>query len=526
MRLDGDEVIFVDEDISGFGREARRTPLPGRLEQMRRLGRDLAANGASEAAVFRREAELLADFEIDRPETVQAVWFSAYAPTYDMMSDAQLLAYFAWRTRLRREGAVAAAGPSGGIRAGVPSAFAFLHVQELLNGAGAASPEDAWARIHAFWTDVRAVEHALDECVPRWLNDLVVRDGLPPALRIGAAPFHPSGREDAEAGAERLLECLDLGEALFASTEALDGLWRILDARSAHHPLRGRFGSDHADALRRLAAGCLLRLRGEARPFLSGIVERLAGTWRPLRGRLFAGAVVDPAAGPGGGVRTVAPGERWVCTAGAWRHEVLVATRGTVEEVTQLLRLVENAVRSKAGARLLVVRDPTPDAALTALVGEEFRRIESEARQASNPARRLDFSRLGRIRGDAEAVRERLVVPGSEEDAAVMEAEEAPSVVSPVPAAAVPSAVPAAALVLSPDDARFSPEERTVLLGLLGDGRAELPAGQSPEGFADRVNALLLDEVGDAVLEVSAGRLTLVEDYREDLEAILSAAEG
>ena len=42
-----------------------------------------------------------------------------------------------------------------------------------------------------------------------------------------------------------------------------------------------------------------------------------------------------------------------------------------------------------------------------------------------------------------------------------------------------------------------------------------------PSVVADAINEALFDEIGDNVLTCEGDEITLVEDYREDLESIL-----
>ena len=44
-----------------------------------------------------------------------------------------------------------------------------------------------------------------------------------------------------------------------------------------------------------------------------------------------------------------------------------------------------------------------------------------------------------------------------------------------------------------------------------------------PEILADQINEALFDDIGDSVVECENDRLTIVEDYIEDLRGILGA---
>ena len=169
--------IFTDEIIPRHeerleAKRAEEGALPERIRKMLELGARAEANGQGEERVFRLQAEFMADW--DFPDLHRS-WFSAYYPTYARMSGPQLLSYFSWRTRWK----------AGERKMGAPVSFAFVHVYELLNGAGASGPLDAFEKLSAFWEEYRKLDFTLDRYVPQWLDDLVVYEGLDQSLDSG-----------------------------------------------------------------------------------------------------------------------------------------------------------------------------------------------------------------------------------------------------------------------------------------------------------------------------------------------------
>lgn len=166
-------------------------------------------------------------------------------------------------------------------------------------------------------------------------------------------------------------------------------------------------------------------------------------------------------------------------------------------------------------------------------------------RKAANPVRQLDFGRLAGIRADALETQEKLIVEEPSEEAlpgvgsAFPEAAAFGSVDEPeksafaatksdasmgdtregTPSADEPKEVPQASSE-GPD--ALSPGDRALLESLLaGSLPSDLPGGLSPEMTADRLNEKLYDAFGDAFLEVVGGKLSLIEDYAEDLRELL-----
>ena len=76
------------------------------------------------------------------------------------------------------------------------------------------------------------------------------------------------------------------------------------------------------------------------------------------------------------------------------------------------------------------------------------------------------------------------------------------------------------ALKVSPAGAGLTPELQEALAELLHHGRTDC-AGLSPAMFVDRINELLFDAVGDAVLEMRPAGPAVIEDYIDDVKRII-----
>ncbi len=147
--------VYRDEPIL-IPATRMRNFTPPRIREMRKL-----ANARDpEAKVFHTQGVFMQDFEDDfdfREEVVR------YFPTYQAMTDAQLRGYFSWRTKLRK-----------GNLEKTSLSFAFMHIYELLNGIGVASPEEGFHALKQFWTAYRELDARIDGYVPLWLKDYVI----------------------------------------------------------------------------------------------------------------------------------------------------------------------------------------------------------------------------------------------------------------------------------------------------------------------------------------------------------------
>lgn len=521
--------------------------IPPRVLEMIEFERSLRRRGLPEERVFRETARAYSDLEL---EEKHSAWFSAYFPTYTLMSLPQRLAYLSWRTRWRR-----------GERAPAPVSFAFVHLYELLNGApdpGAdPSPAGLWRALESFWEDYRRIDLTLDRYVPQWMDDFVVYHGLPRDwIRPRSTPGDPAAVRRVAAVAADLAARIDLT----ADPKRLEAAYAALSQRSGHHLEKSAFWPGHEEKLKRLTVEVferLARTAGTSADLWLG--ARLART-----SRLFRSAVFDFTAEPEDRDYALSPLRRWLCRKGVWRLEEFFPARGVEPAVTLLMRLVEKRLREAEGwRRKIKVEDPEGriDPVVVAVLND-WARAE---RAAANPARRVDFSKLSGIRADAAETQEKLIVEAPAEDdggsaaaaltagspapddgnaakcfrAAEVDAEEAhtletpaadPSSASspPAPASAAAAPNPSAA---APEDvfassapSDLSPQERAFLLELLAGRfeRPQIPDGLAPEMAVDRLNEKLYDAFGDAVLEWDGVKAAVLEDYAEDLRELLA----
>ena len=517
--------IFTDEIIPRHeerleAKRAEEGSLPERVRKMLELGARAEANGQGEERIFRLQAEFMADWEL--PDLYRS-WFSAYYPTYARMSGPQLLSYFSWRTRWK----------AGERKMGSPVSFAFVYVYELLNGAGASGPQDAWEKLSAFWEEYRKLDFTLDRYVPQWLDDLVVYEGLDQDLmRREYVP--KSDRETAE-----VVEKLERGVRFDADPEFAEETFQLLNARSSYKLEKSSFWTGHEKAMKRLVLEGFLKLR--ARRALG--TDRWFGTRYRRDAELFASAVFDFSRRPEDRIYTISSFKRWVCERGSWRLEELFPERATLPEISAFLKVVDAELRNASGyKRKLTVSDPTGD--FTRAVREVLNDWDEARRKAANPVRQLDFGRLAGIRADALETQEKLIVeepfeealPCAEGAAQAALKEEAlktsENAFTATTAAALaedtdrgaPEAAEVGdALEKKPANSEMLASEDRKLLQRLLDGirPTERPGGLSPEMTADRLNEKLYDAFGDAILEVVGGKLVLIEDYAEDLRELL-----
>lgn len=112
--------------------------------------------------------------------------FMHYWPTYAVMTDAQLKWYFYWRGQVR-----------GGTYPDTDLSYIFVHVYELINNVGVANSLDGYQQLRGLWLNYRSRYPNLDHYLIDWTCDYIILnpsevDPLQPYLDALSLKVHPS----------------------------------------------------------------------------------------------------------------------------------------------------------------------------------------------------------------------------------------------------------------------------------------------------------------------------------------------
>ena len=481
-----------------------REALPERLRQMRRLYEYGRESLEAKAKNFYEQGKFMENYEDELPWQGE---LSCYFPTYHDLTARQLRAYFSWRTKIRQ-----------GIFEPIPASAAYIYIYELLNGIGAASPEESLEKLKAFEAGFLEAgvggDARMRQNLKRWRLELAVLKDLPP--------------ETIRAAADPALIRRDEALAVLRSPQAqpdeavADALAELSGKKLAASPVlsppdspRGKKGRHLLAEIWRSAAAYTERGRDL---FALCFGTALRRPWIPLGNAVFCRREAPRE-------REVAVNEcrRYLCTDGAWTAECFEPLYFDRNRLQSFLREAERQLRNylKAGRALSEKAEDAWAAPLAAAVIEADRRAEEEA---ARPKIRLDLSGLEQIRQDALQTQESLL---TEEERRESEAAGAETLrereAAPTPPAA-PAEEDRAGEEPSPAARLLDPLQEEVLrLVLQGESPAALLQERQlrPSLFADAVNEALYDEIGDVVLYCENDRLSPVEEYREELWQLL-----
>lgn len=452
---------------------------PDRLLEMQALyeyGRDSFQNKCRN---FYRQGMRMADYEDDAPWTGE---WKRYFPTYHDMNLRQLRGYFTWRTRLRRGDFQPAA-----------SSFAYVYLYELLNGIGAASPEDALEKMSAFeagYLDSGIGDPGIRPYLRRWMLEFSVLHRLPAETALQYADPATLERDRGLAALRSPAEHPD--EAVFSALCAFSGSKTAESPVIAQEEARGK--RLFAAVWRAAAAdGLFSAVFGEPRLF----------AWNPLSNAVYLAQSAPPDTD-----YVLDACRSYRCRSGVWQESRYDGLYFDPDRLRALLHEADRQLRRYLKTGRYLREKPGEDWAApyaAAAIAADRR----ASREAARPRLTIDFSGLDRIRRDALATRDSLL---TEEERA-----EAPEIV-PAERTAPAESVPAGGSALL-DEAQTE-----VLSALLRGGSAEelIEARYlMPSVVADAINEALFDELGDNALECDGDTLSIVEDYREDIARIL-----
>ena len=593
------DAVFTNEPIIKTGRQMS-SYLPQRYREMRAISRwqegagGRAGRWLSEAELFVRQAEFMADFEDDCPYQGD---FKAYFPTYGSLNDRQLRGYFTWRTRVR----------SGEVQA-APASFAYLYLYELIAGIGYGEAVEGLRLMRRFCDAFSAHDRAILRLGGVWVQDFAVYHGLPADLlgdtrsvRHDRALVALRNATEAARGArERNAAGLGRRGPKGLPLPAQDGLectlLESLDELSTYRIRSGRLYREAPGAVAHVAGSVWLRLADHyARSRKSDIIESMFGSTSELPYTMFASAVFfDPLPHPDSDYE-LDPVHRYRCRNGLWTCERVHGAGGRSAKLGSVLRAVDGRLRAGIGF------GPSPQGGEGPQIpcrdhrrrGRGLDRVAGSA--CAPPHRHRPQPPCGHPpdrRGDAEA----LLVDEEREGTGTMldvacrdspspdreangseagarpgrestEAEAGAPIGSSAPSPATDPAASGAHAPASERDLSAACRDRLVAAERIdgaaeqkgasaragdpragdaaendtdGDGRrasflhallerdqerasrVAREAGTTVDLLADAVNEALFDAIGDTAVEFDANGPHIVEDYREDIEELLT----
>ena len=469
--------------FAGSSFKAEKEELPDRLREMRRLYEYGRESPAAKARNFYRQAVFMQDYEDDLP------WmgdFVCYFPTYHDLTTQQLRGYFTWRAGVRK----------GDVQP-IASSAAYLYIYELLNGIGAASPEDSLRKLREFeagYLDSGIGDKRMLPNLRRWMLEFAVLNDLPPELARQVADPEMIERDTSLAVLRSPEKHSDA--EVFSALCCLGGKKTESSPVLMIHSEKGKalFAQSWRKASAYVWQGTDL--------FTLCFGERKARQWYPL-----SNAVYYEQTRQQDRLYCLNDCRSYCCKNGVWQVEAYEKLSFDKGRLQGFLHETDARVRRylKTGRYL---KESPADAWAIPYIDAVIEEDKKAVIEAARPKITIDLSGLEQIRRDAATTRESLLT----EDEIKEIAEAAPPVAE--------------------DEASDLPLDHVQIqiLQVLLEGRDAVgiikAEHRMPSMTADAINEALFDEIGDTVLLCEEDHLLLVDDYIEELEQILGGTSN
>lgn len=463
------------------------------------------------AKAFYEQALFMADYEEDAP----IVGFMSYFPSFRDMSIPQLRSYFAIRRQLRL-----------GKFPDVSLSYIFVYVYETLMKVGVNTAEEGYEILSEINEAYRKTEPKLSKYLTPWLRDYVVYNDL---------SCHFPEVFKAEREQDDLVSILSSCDTVDEQT-----LFSTLCDLSKYDPRNGALFTKEKLRL----VSCTVAVMRHVIPVMEKALHHRIGT-------LFAGKRVkrsatmfsnalfyDPSPVRNAEIE-VSPFHRYFCRGGLWtRDEYVGSDKSFAKILGAILREVDSQLRDalnvkprlKPSVAVMPYREQVHGAVMAWLAEDKCRLAaeEAEKRRVS-----IDYGVLGRIRNDADVVKDKLL------DGITIDEDEAAPIVPTLPLVetipgqsvqedtnATPNPQGHEVAASTPDAQAQDEESREhVFLRLMltnGDWRQYLRSIHVPEGvMIENINDEMMDKIGDIVIEDNGYGIQLIDDYREDIERII-----
>lgn len=517
QQFDGEQIY--QETILPFTGEnlnPAKPKVPGRIREMMKLYEHGDGSYLRKCRNFLRQGRFMEDYEDDTP------WIGdvrKYFPTYHDFDVRQLRGYFTWRTGVRK-------GEYGPIAA----SLAYLYLYELLCGIGSSSSEESLQKMQDFekgFLESGIGDPSMRKNLRRWMLEYAVLHELPAeTVRTFVEPVMLE--KDAALAVLREPESA-ADEAVFSALCVLGGNKLAQSPAAAKEESRGKhlFAEVWRVAMRNGTE--------KGKDFFEACFgERKTFHWYPLSNAVYAEEGRHPDTD-----YILDESRSYHCRGGRWteeRYEELYFDRKRLEA---LLHEADRAIRSylKTGRNL---QERPAEAWARPYVEAVLEADRKAVLEASRPKITIDLSGLDQIRRAASITRDSLLTAeeldgesGGEKTTRTTTPAIPPAATSADSGSASEAAQPAEAVQTTP--APQKTEEAADFDGLDGVHlailqtllRGETAAGQirsahlMPALVADTINEAFYDQIGDNILEYDGDELGLIEDYREDITAIL-----
>lgn len=466
--------------------------IPNKIKQMMKLYRYGDHSFNQKVKNFYKQGKFMEDYEDDFSWNGE---FHQYFPTYNDMNIRQLRGYFSWRSQVRK-----------GNYEKIPTSFAYLYLYELINRIGVSSYEESLSKMREF--EIKFIESGIgDKRIQRdlrqWMLGIIVLQGIEPKI---AKKYLSS----------EIIEKDESTLALLSPQNHSDE--EIFNALLAHYGNRLSTSAvikKHGNYGIHLFAQVWRVTFEEYSEIGENLFEKCFGHRSTYRWYPFSNAIYMEYINPRWTSYELNECRKYIFKHASWHENSYHKMNfnraifcGLIHEADRKLRLY-----LKTGHPLTAKSDERWASAHVDKVIEIDRK---EKLEKSKPKITISFDSLDKIRQDALITMDSLL--SEEEKDIIEEVKEVDITVDDKPKREIFENKCSIAL----EETEFQ-----IISLLLNDKPVDDIIAKKmslPEVLADKINEVFFEEIGDNVVECDLGKITLIEDYRQDVERIIKGA--
>ena len=466
--------------------------IPNKIKQMMKLYRYGDHSFNQKVKNFYKQGKFMEDYEDDFSWNGE---FHQYFPTYNDMNIRQLRGYFSWRSQVRK-----------GNYEKIPTSFAYLYLYELINRIGVSSYEESLSKMREF--EIKFIESGIgDKRIQRdlrqWMLGIIVLQGIEP--KIAKKYLSSEIIEKDESTLALLSPQNHSDEEIFNALLAHYGNRLSTSAVIKKH---GNYGIHLFAQVWRLTFEVYSEI-GE------NLFEKCFGHRSTYRWYPFSNAIYMEYINPRWTSYELNECRKYIFKHASWHENSYHKMNfnraifcGLIHEADRKLRLY-----LKTGHPLTAKSDERWASAHVDKVIEIDRK---EKLEKSKPKITISFDSLDQIRQDALTTMDSLL---SDEERDIIEEVNEVDIAMDYK---LETEVFENKYNIALEETEFQ-----IISLLLNDKPVDDIIAKKlslPEVLADKINEVFFEEIGDNVVECDLGKITLIEDYRKDVERIIKGA--
>lgn len=466
--------------------------IPDKIKQMMKLYRYGDHSFNQKVKNFYKQGKFMEDYEDDFSWNGE---FHQYFPTYNDMNIRQLRGYFSWRSQVRK-----------GNYQKISTSFAYLYLYELINRIGVSSYEEALSKMREF--EIKFIESGIgDKRIQRdlrqWMLGIIVLQGIDPKI---AKEYLSS----------EIIEKDESTLALLSPQNHSDE--EIFNALCAHYGNRLSTSAvikKHGGYGVHLFAQVWRLTFEEYSEIGENLFEKCFGHRSTYRWYPFSNAIYMEYINPRWTSYELNECRKYIFKHASWHENSYHKMNfnraifcGLIHEADRKLRLY-----LKTGHPLTAKSD---ESWASANVDKVIEIDQKEKLEKAKPKVSISFDNLDQIRKDALTTMDSLL---SDEERDIIEEVNEVDI-------AMGYKLETEVFENKYNIALEETEFQIISLLLNNKPVDDIIAKKMslPEVLADKINEVFFEEIGDNVVECDLGKITLIEDYRKDVERIIKGA--